>query len=461
MPAVLAQERERPLGQRLWSRVLHDQPRRFQLILGPRRVGKTTVMYQTVRHLLAHGVAESDLWWLRLDHPMLMRESLGNLVRSVLDTRRAPSDRPLYLFLDEVVYAQDWDLWLKTFYDDRWPVRVVATSSATAALRGHRLESGVGRWQEQYLSPCLFTEFLDLVGVEADLTIEDTLADSLQGLTTAPALMPRLSARRRDFLLIGGFPELLLGAAVNDDDQSQLLRSQQVLRGDAVERAIYKDIPQSFDLDSPMVLERLLYVLAGQIGGLLSARGICAELGGLSQPTFDRYLSYLKHAFLIFTLANYSGREMTVQKRGRKLYFVDGAIRNAALQRGVAPLTNPTEMGLLLENLVASTLHALASHAGLRLFHWRDGKHEVDLILDHPDAPLAFEIGSSSDHPRRGLQALMDRHPRFRDRTYVVAPDAPVVRPPAHQSGVGTLPLDLFLVVAGRQAERHLISHLH
>ncbi len=264
---------------------------------------------------------------------------------------------------------------------------------------------------------------------------------------------------------MGGFPELLTNTRFQGpddagDERERLLESQQVLRNDAVERAIYKDIPQSFGVDNPMMLERLLYVLAGRVTGLLSPTQLCRELDGLSQPTFDKYLSYLETTFLVFTLPNYSGREASVQKRGRKLYFVDGAIRNAALQRGLAPLDNPVELGMLLENLVAATLHSLAVHSGVRLLYWRDGKHEVDLVLDHPEVPLAFEIGSSADHHRTGLVALTERYRRFQGRCYLVAPHAPLIHPGQSASGVGTLPLDLFLVACARQAEAALALRL-
>jgi predicted AAA+ superfamily ATPase len=239
-----------------------------------------------------------------------------------------------------------------------------------------------------------------------------------------------------------------------------LLSSQQLLRSDAVERAVYKDIPQSFGVDNPMMLERLLYVLAGQVAGVLSPTRVCQELDGLSQPTFDRYLSYLERAFLVFTLPNYSGRETNVQKRGRKLYFVDGAVRNAALQRGLAPLDDPAEMGVLLENLVAATLHTLATQAGLRLFHWREGRTEVDLVVDDPNGPLAFEVATSPRHPRTGLRALMARHPRFRGGCYIVAPRARVELPSASPDDIGTLPLDLFLIACGRHAEAALLARL-
>ena len=460
VPTTLARDVERPLARQLWESLHRDDPHRFQLVLGPRRVGKTTALYQTVRHLITAGVDPSRIWWLRLDHPLLLQENLGDLVRAVLSASGASTEQPVFLMLDELVYTSQWDLWLKTFFDDHWPVRIAATSSATAALRERRLESGVGRWSEQHLTPYLFTEFLDLVGEGHTLDVADTLADTIRALPAGQRADADLAAWRRLFMLVGGFPELLTSISRRpDDESSRLLESQQVLRNDAVERAVYKDIPQSFGVDNPMMLERLLYVLAAQITGSLSPSNICSELG-LSQPTFDRYLSYLEQAFLVFTLPNYSGREANIQKRGRKLYFVDGAIRNAALQRGLAPLDNPVELGALLENLVAATLRSLSLHAGVRLHHWRDGKHEIDLVFDHPDRPLAFEIGSSPDHSRAGAKAFMERHPRFVDRCYLVAPQVAVAHPDTTSSGVGTLPLDLLLLAVGEQADKALAQSL-
>ncbi len=451
VPASLAHSTERPLSSTLWRRLVRNRPRRYQLILGPRRVGKTTVLYQTVRHLLNDGVDPRRIWWMRMDHPLLMPFDLGSLVRGVMDTVLDTEETTqLYLMLDELVYAKDWDLWLKTFYDEKWRVQVAATSSATAALRERRLESGVGRWSEQYLTPYQFSEYLDLTGHPYEIDIGNSLAETLRNLPRGRYADTDLISARSRFMLVGGFPELLVADQGRDrPDEDLVLDSQQILRSDAVERAVYKDIPQSFGIDNPILLERLLYVLAAQITGMLSPAKISRELG-MSQPTFHRYLAYLERTFLVFTLPNYSGREVTVQKRGRKVYFYDGAVRNAALQRGLAVLDNPVELGLLLENLVAASLQAHALRLGIRLHHWREGANEVDLIYAHPTHPLAFEIASSPDHSRSGLRHLIRRHRRFRGGCYLVAPRSPVIHPDT--TGIGSLPLDLFLLAVGAHA---------
>jgi len=466
VPPALAPGTERSLAQALWQRLLHNEPRRHQVILGPRRVGKTTVLYQTVRHLIANGVDARRIWWLRMDHPLLLPASLGDLVRPVLDTSGATEENPVFLMLDEIVYAGDWDRWLKTFYDERWPVQIAATSSSTAALLKQRRESGVGRWEEHHLLPCRLDESCRLLGwphaVEASATLGATLATLLAGHQADSALQ----GLRTHLLLVGGFPELLVRPFTDaplplsgDDIADRVLESQRVLRSDAVERAVYKDIPQAAGVDNPMMLERLLYVLAGQVTGLLSPTSIGRQLG-IQQPTFDRYLSYLEQAYLVFALTNYSGSESAVQRRGRKLYFVDSAVRNAALHRGLAPLNDPVEQGTLLENLVAATVNTLAAHAGVRLHHWRDGNSEVDLVYDDPRQPLAFEIASSPNHSVLGLEALVERNYRFHGHSYLVAPQAAVIHPAEDRRGIGMLPLDTFLLAVGAQAHRAMLARL-
>ena len=465
VPTALAPPTERSLARVLWRRLVQNKPRRHQVILGPRRVGKTTVLYQTVQHLTDNRIHPGRIWWLRMDHPLLLDTSLGDLVRSLLGRFPSTTADPLYLMLDEIVYAKDWDLWLKTFYDEGWPVRIAATSSGTTALRRQRRESGIGRWEEHHLMPCRLDEFLDLIERRQEPAKHDTLATTLAAIATRDQPDPVFQGLRMDLLFVGGFPELLLRpmreALDNNLENLRLhvIESQRMLRSDAVERAVYKDIPQTSGVENPLMLERLLYVLAGQVTGILSPTNTSRDLG-IAQPTFDRYLSYLEQAYLVFTLTNYSTSESGIQRRGRKLYFVDSAVRNTALHRGLAPLNDPDEQGTLLENLAAATVNTLAAHAGVRLHHWRDGNHEVDLIYDDPRQPLAFEIASSPNHSRRGLEALIERHSHFHGRSYLVAPQAAVIHPRDDSRGIGMLPLDTFLLAVGAQAHHAMLARL-
>ena len=217
-----------------------------------------------------------------------------------------------------------------------------------------------------------------------------------------------------------------------------------------LKKRLYKDIPQAFSIQDPNKLERLLYVLAGQITGVLSPNTIAADLG-TAPATIERYVEFLERTFIVFSLPNYSASEETVQRRGKRVFFVDGAVRNAALLRGAAPVNDQSEMGILIENMAASHLRALAYQQSVRIYHWRQKSCEVDLIYDHPDDPLAFEITVSTDHGHRGITAFQKRFPKFRGHCYLVSANHDLRSPSFDRPG--HIPLDVFFLAVGRQQQ--------
>ena len=461
VPDRLAPATERIPARWLWKRHTDELLHRYQIILGPRRTGKTVTMYQTVRRLLDRGIESRRLWWVALDHPLLALHRLDELVEFIIHRSGASVDRPTFLFLDELVYADQWDLWLKQFYDQGLPVRVMASSSAASALRRGRLESGVGRWEEIYLGPCQLSEALDLLErrlpIRAASTLADTIADNL-----IPPLPGYISEVRELLLSVGGYPELLLFMARQEGGILPGMPAPQVtpdlmekLRSDGMERVVYRDIQQSPPLVRPLQLEKLVYLLADRTGGVVSSGNLARDLA-ITAPTVEAYLGHLERAFMVFPLLNYSGSEGATQRRGRKYYLIDPALRSAIMQHPPYWHEDPSEQGKLVETLAASHLFGLGKQEGVKVFHWRyKNRLEVDLVYDHPRQPMAFEISLSRDHSRRGLRALMDRNARFRNRCYlVVARNALALAPEESPDGVGELPLDLFLLAVGGQHDR-------
>ena len=491
---------ERRLAQLLWRRLLGEGPHRYQTIEGPRRVGKTTILRQTVHRLLAAGVEPRRIWWLQMDAPEVRRHNLRAAMEHVIAVSGATAGRPSYVMIDELARAEDWALWLKSFYDDFWPVEIAATSSSIEKLHSARMESGIGRWDEQRLLPCSFAEFLELCPPPSALTsppgtaTSDRFSETIAALPAMAYATRELDEARNILMLIGGWPDLLLDttAALNAatagtsgarEGLSQapstntreplsravvfadnVRRSQDRLESDVIDRVIYRDIKETYDLENPTRLRELLLTLANQVTGLMSPEKLSRTVGG-SQPTIRRYNKLLEHSYLTFALPNYSKNEPAVQRRGQKVYFWDTAVRNAALSRGTTPLSRPTEYGQLLENLAASTLRALGETTSTRICYWRRGADEVDLVFDNLNDPLAFEIASSARHSRSGLRALAESHTQFAGRCYLVAPDAELVSPKHSEDGVGSLPFNAFLLGVGAQtqlaAETHVGLPLH
>ena len=464
----LAPQTERAPARWLWRRHIQGTQNRFQVILGPRRTGKTVTMYQTVRHCLARKVDPGLLWWVSLDHPLLMRHDLDELVRFVVRRSGASATRPAYLFLDELVYADQWDLWLKQFYDRRLPIRLMASSSAASVLRQGRLESGVGRWEETYLGPCNLAETLDLLGRRVSIYAAPLLSETIAGNLHTP-VPAHVSEVRELLLTVGGYPELLLSRA--DSPGSPMLPGMppgwgsaelmERLRSDGMERVVYRDLQQSSPISRPLQREKLVYLLADRTGGIISPQNLARDLP-ITQNTLETYLSHLEWAFMIFTLSNYSGREGTIQRRGRKCYLVDPALRSAILRRPPFRDESPSEQGRLIETLAASHLYALGRQESVRVFHWRrKNRWEIDLIYDDPRQPLAFEVSLSRDHGREGLRVFLEQNPRFKNHCYLVVAHSPIsLSPRESPDGIGEIPLDLFLLAVGRQHERALANRL-
>lgn len=62
-------------------------------------------------------------------------------------------------------------------------------------------------------------------------------------------------------------------------------------------------------------------------------------------------------------------------------------------------------------------------------------------------------------HTGAGL-FVVAKHRRFEGGCYLVAPRLSLQHPATSPDGIGTLPLDLFLIACGRQAETTLLGRL-
>lgn len=456
VPERLARPTARALGANLWQALLAGGQGRYHLISGPRRVGKSTAMYQTVARLREVGVPPERLVWVRLEHPLLIGASVERLLRRWLDSVGARPDSPAYLFLDEVTFAHEWDRWLRNIVDERWPVCVVASAS-TDPLRERRLVVGGERFEDHPLAPYHLGEVVELLGGHHPLPLGSTLAETLEECARAGIGDPDLETRRLLLVCAGGFPELLQDVSqvvVLADLDERLSRSERLLGTEVVERAIYKDLPRTERTESPAALERLLYTLAGRLGECLRPEQLCKELPGLNTALLERNVAQLERAHLVHTLPHFVVSERDTRRRPKRVYFVDGAVRNAVLRRGIAPLRDPTEMALLVANLAAGHLLQLARRTGAKLTYWGENDLHVDFVLTSEDAPMAFALGTENDRTRRALALFAEQDPRFAGRCWQVSTMAGLKHPNQSPDGVGTLPLDLFLLSIAQQVDQ-------
>lgn len=362
------------------KRLTDKDIRRSVVLTGTRRVGKTTIQYQMIQALLEMGVAPQKIVFISMDHPMLKLSQFQDVLECYHEN--IYPDQDVYYFFDEVQYAQDWDKWLKTIYDNQPETKVVATGSASPVLIKGSRESGAGRWTVIQVPTMSFYEYCELLGVDKPDIPEDLKVTSLLYKTQIERnqIMLQLSKVQNHFmryLQVGGFPELAL--AEND------LMAQQIMREDVVDKVLKRDLPSLYNIRNATELERIFLYLCNVSSEIVSIEAITKELNGVSRTTVENYIEYLESANLIYQSWPVDMAGKKVLKASPKIYIADAAIRNAVLMDD-SILTDTTQMGKVVETAVYKHVVAFYYQIATSVGYFRGGRKnkEVDIVVDYP-----------------------------------------------------------------------------
>lgn len=355
--------------------------RRTVVLTGTRRVGKTTIQYQMIDTLLRRGVQPQRIVFISMDHPMLKLSVLSDILDCYHENVWAEQD--CYYFFDEIQYASDWDKWMKILYDTQPKTQMIATGSASPALVKGSTESGAGRWSVIQVPTLSFYEYCALTGVEIPELGSDVRPTAFAHMTQQErtAVMLKLGAVQNHFtryLQVGGFPELAL--ASNDR------MAQQVMREDVVDKVLKRDLPSLYSIRSATELERIFLYLCNVSSEIVSIAAIAKELDSVTRPTVENYIRFLESANLIYLSypVELGGRK--VLKAQPKIYIADAAIRNAVLMDDDV-LTNPIELGKMVETAVYKHVAAFYYQKAARVGYYRGGRKnkEIDVVVDYPN----------------------------------------------------------------------------
>lgn len=356
--------------------ITHPQLRRFAILSGARRVGKTTVMRQLIEHLLAQGVPADNILYVSFDNPVFKLCGLP----AVLEAYRQRHYRggPCYYFFDEIQYVEEWSLWVKTLYDQSPEVQLVGTGSASPQIERGASDSGVGRWRVFRMPTLLFREYCELQGLHP-LPGEVPALESLREMTEQElgALMAPLGSLTPHwyhYLQQGGFPELL-----KLSNRDEILDT---LQEDVIDKVLKRDVPSLFDVRNPAQLEKIFLYLCLNCSSVLNLDTMSSALG-TSKPTLSRYLGYLQDANLIYISRNLCATGKKGLSAQPKVYVADAALRNAGLMR-YASGNSDTELGILAECTVykhfLSAYHRYGEVGFLR--SGSKGKNEIDVAVE-------------------------------------------------------------------------------
>lgn len=362
----------------LKARLEESSPALIQLLVGPRQVGKTTLLLEIASEWEGRAVyASADAPEAALPN---WREGIWRRVEDL-----AGEGNAAVLLLDEVQSLPDWSLWLKSKFDETrrrgLAIRMVASGSSSLQLGEGARESMAGRFEKLTLSHWGAGDLAKLAGIS-----------------------PEEAARR--LVTHGGYP----GAVVFWNDPT---RWEAYVRDAIIEPAIGRDLLSLEKVRKPALLRQVFAVAAAypaEIVSLEKIAGLLAEKGALE--TISHYLDLLNEAFLVTPLQKFSNSEIRRRKSPPKLIVRNNALLVAGGNKVPEPELEPDRWGRWVENACL----ARAINDGLEVHFWREEPWDTDAVVTQGGERYLLEVktGRYSAEDLRGLGHAARKFPECR-----------------------------------------------
>ena len=388
--------------------------KRILSIIGPRRVGKSTLIYQTINYLLEEkNVKAKRILLFSGDDPSLFfdeNDKLSNVLdlyfNEILEENASKLTDIVYIFIDEIHFIKNWQNYLKTYFDRKYNIKFIITGSSSIHLFKDANESLLGRIENIYVLPLTFNQFMnfymtyilkdaDIEIPKVDLNDMDKSIKNLEDIYYNQDLKVKIQRTLKKYILVGGYPEYF--------EVKDIEVWQKQLTEDIITRGIYKDILTMYNIKSPEILEKLLYYIAANNSQAFAYSGIASTFG-IDTVTIMSYLGYLKQAFLINILENYSNNIAKVIRTNKKLSILDNGIQNSLLKQ--KKIDSDIE-GHIVESMVDFDFRLLCEEENYKQFYYRNtDKEEIDLVIDRNIDIIPIEVKYTNQIERSDLKVI-------------------------------------------------------
>jgi uncharacterized protein len=352
--------------------VIEKNVKRALVLMGPRRVGKTVMLFHSIQQLLTENVNPQKIFFIGIDNPIYVHLSLEDILNLCKQSLNQDNLKGCYVFFDEIQYLKDWERHLKVLVDSFPETKFIVSGSAAAALKWHSSESGAGRFTDFMLPPLTFQEYIHLKEMN-HLMYNGEIS---YGENQIPyCLSHDIKALNKEFvhyLNFGGYPEVVLSEKIQSD-------MGRYVKNDIVDKVLLRDLPSLYGIKDVQELNRFFTYIAYNTGNEFSYETMSKE-SGIQKDTLKKYLEYLEAAFLIKVLNKV---DVTAKRLKRitsfKVYLTNSSLRTALF----SPISETdSEMGNMVETAVLSQwMHR--EKLDLTYARWKEGRNEgeVDLVL--------------------------------------------------------------------------------
>jgi len=366
--------------------VFFNEIRRFPILSGPRRVGKSTIMFQIIDELLKNNIKPTQILYYTLDDYPNDEVSVKDVVR--IFNKYIYTGDDFYLFIDEAQKDVAWKNYMKQLFDLNKKVRAIISGSSSVEIEHNSDESGAGRFITIKIPTLSFYEFCELNHRRVDIGEIDVFKLHTLSLNEQTNIYMKLAALYSDFikyLKLGGFPEY--ATSIQYSYVSKLIREQVIVK------AIRQDIPRSYSIRDVDALSNLYTYFCYHTSDVVNV-DVISKIIGLDRATCNLYIDALEKANLIYisNQLNIGGKKALKPKR--KVYVSDYGIR-CAVTRNNDVETNDTELGYAIETVSFKHTYDYFMSADNELFNVGYSKgdssdKEIDIVVQENNVDYQF-----------------------------------------------------------------------
>lgn len=339
------------------------------VLIGARQVGKSTIM-----RLFERDYGKKTLFLFGQD-PQIA-DLFGEL-STIEQYLRVYLNEELdgLLCIDEFQYINNISTIMKLLCDKHSRLKILCSGSSSLDILQKVEESLAGRLRVIEVTSLSFEEYV----MFRDEHLHK-LYCSLDLNTPSSALTEPVAQLFDEYLVYGGLPRVALENRA--EEKTELLN-------DIYQTYLMRDVRNHVNTENIVGFNKLLRILAAQIGNLVNINSLSVE-SGLSYKTCENYLYLLEQMYIIKMIEPYRTNKRKTIAKMKKLYFIDLGLRNI-IQRDFNDINFRTDSGAIFENCVMLELYRNKSGGGALQFYRVSGGTEVDFVMTAQTKKAAFE----------------------------------------------------------------------
>ena len=349
--------------------VLHFPVNKIITIIGARRAGKTTFLFQLMKEFITAGRDITDFIYINFEDERLLplRAEDLHLILDAYFELYDESKQP-FVFLDEVQNIDGWDKFVRRLNDQGYTTVITGSNSR---MLGREIATALrGRTLTYEIFPFSFLEFLESKNIKFEKR--------------------NLFSKKRyqirqlfdTYFFCGGYPEITF--LEDKSTQTRVLQDYTLF---------YRDLVECYKIKNTDLMRLWLTTLMANISSMISLSKAENDFKSrgmkLSRASLSTYAGYVEDVYFGFFVSLYTNSERKRQVNPKKFYLIDPGLHN------LLTFKFSENKGRLLENLVFLELR----RKGKQVSYFKSKRgYEIDFLVDEHDEKKLIQVCHNLNH---------------------------------------------------------------